>query len=135
MSPTTVVIPFPNEPQPSTELEINRFNTTAYIASDPTDIQFIPRQRTSDGHGGWVWSKPDPMQAQRVRIITSAPLAGLERRTEDGRVVNPELMILLEWDAVVASGYRFVLDGATYEVVYVNDDLKYEKQAEVYRIV
>src|SRR5690349_20727091 len=127
MSPTVIVIPFPDQPPSSTagqyELDINRANTSAYIASDPTDIQFIPRERTSDGHGGWVWSKPDPMQAQRVRVITSAPLAGLERRTEDGRVVNPELMILLEWDAVVASGYRFVLDGETYEVVYVNDDL------------
>lgn len=138
MSPVTVVIPFPTEPPASTagqyERDINRANTTAYIATDPTDIQFIARTKTSDGHGGQVWSNPAPMQAQRVRIITNVSAAAVERRTEDGRVVNPDIMLLLEWDAVVENGYRFVWDGNNWEVVFVNDDLNYEKQAEVIRL-
>lgn len=135
--PTTIVIPFPDAPPDSsasqTELDINKANTTAYIASDPTDIQFTPRAKQSDGHGGFTWTNPNPLQAQRVRVITSANLS-IERRTEDGRMVVPDVLLLLEWDAVVASGYRYTLDGEKWEVVYVNDDYRYEKQAEVVRL-
>jgi hypothetical protein len=137
MSPVTVIIPFPDAPPAATaaqyETDINRDNTTAYIATDPTDIIFTPRVKVSDGHGGQVWSTPGALQAQRVRIITSATL-NIERRTEDGRMVNPDVLLLLEWDAVVENGYRFTYDGNNWEVVFVNDDLNYEKQAEVVRL-
>jgi hypothetical protein len=116
------------------ERDINRLNTTYYISTDPTDLQFIPRAKVSDGHGGWSWVDPAPLASQRIRIITGGTNAGVERRTVDGEMVIPQIMLLLEWDAAVENGYRYTLDGGTYEVVYVNEDFNYEKQAEVIRI-
>ena len=138
MSPTTVVIPFPDSPESAPaatyEIEMQRRNTEAYIDSDPSDIQFKPRQYLDDGQGGLEWTDPGLLTAQRVRIIAADTSAGILRTTVDGRAITPEIMVLMKWDAVVEPGFVFVHDGDTYEVVYVNDDFTYQKQVEVTRL-
>lgn len=138
MSPTTVIIPFPpsapsTPPATQFELEIQKRNTTAYIESDPTDLVLVPRERVSDGQGGWTASDPAPLPAQRMRIVTGSGVNAVERRTVDGEVVLPDIMLIAEWDAAIDAGFTYTHEGETYEVVYVNDDLLYEKLAEVVR--
>ncbi len=138
--PTTVIVPFPPS-APVTpagsdfELEINRRNTTAYIASDPTDIRFRSRARVSDGEGGTVWDDGDLLPAQRVRIVTprSSSTGDRERRNVDGEAETPEIMLVMEWDAAVESGWTYTHDDKQWEVIFINDDFsgKYQKHAEV----
>ena len=137
--PTIVVVPFPPS-SPSTptavnyELEINRRNTTAYIESDPTDLRFNARERVSDGEGGHVWQDGELLPAQRVRIVTLRSTRGsVERTNVDGEVVQPECMVILEWDAAVEEGWTFMYDEREWEVVFVTDDFngRYQKHAEV----
>lgn len=136
--PTTVIVPFPPAAPASPagnayELEINRRNTTAYIASDPTDVVFRSRARVSDGEGGFTMSDGDLLPAQRVRIVTPRTTTAVERRNIDGEVVTPEAMLVMEWDAAVEEGWTFTHDEREWEVVFVTDDFagKYQKHAEV----
>jgi hypothetical protein len=135
-----VVVPFPPSSPPSSsaavayELEMQRRNTDAYIATDPTDVVFTVNTAASDGEGGTIWGATGTLGAQRVRIVTGASSSGsvvAERRTVDGEVVLPEVMLIMEWDAAVEMGWTFMHDGDTYEVVFVNDDSRYEKLVEV----
>ena len=117
----------------SYELDVQRYNTAAYIDSDATDIVAIPRQRGSDGAGGLVWSNPPPLPAQRMRIVTSTRVNQTTRSTVDGEEVSPDFLLIGYWDADIKAGYRLLINGDLHEVVYVNADLQYEVLAEVVR--
>jgi hypothetical protein len=64
-------------------------------------------------------------------VTNRTDVAGAERRTVDGEVVRPDIMMITRWDAAVEPGWTFNWDGDNYEVVFVNDDFKYQKHVEV----
>lgn len=113
-------------------LDVKRKNALAYIASDPTDIAFKPRERTSDGSGGYTWSDPALLTAQSFRLITSGNIA-VVRTSVDGKSVTPDILIMGPWDAQVKEGWEFLVDGRKHEVVYVLPDVKHCVLAEVIR--
>lgn len=113
-------------------IDFKRKNALAYIAADPTDISFVPRQRVSDGAGGFKWSNPPALAPQRWRLITSGNTA-VTRRTADGLTVTPELTIMGPWNADIVEGWQFSVEGRLHEVVFVLPDVKHCRLAEVIR--
>lgn len=115
------------------ELLVNKINTAVYIDSDPTDIAMIPRTREGDGAGGFRWVTGAPLAVQRIRVVTSSALSGTVRRTVDGESVQPDLLVVATFDALVERGYLLPLADDVYEVVFIQPDMRYEKLVEVIR--
>ena len=113
----------------SGRLDAKRRNAAAYIMTEPTSVAVVPRERTPDGSGGWVWTDPAPLDPQVVRVITPGQ-TGVERHTVDGRAVSPTLFIMGSWDANIKSGYTFDLDGDPCEIVFVLPDIQHCVMAE-----
>jgi hypothetical protein len=105
------------------ELELQRSNTAAFIAADPTTIALIPSVQTKLPSGGVEISPGSPQPAQTFRLI---PMSHTERPTraanstgsETGLVRKHDFTLLGNWDAVWqegdfwddAEGKRWVID-------------------------
>lgn len=113
-------------------LDFKRANALAYIASDPTDIAFFPRERSPDGAGGFVWTSPAYLAPQRFRLITNGNSV-VARRTVDGQTVTPDLLIMGPWDSTIHEGWTFIVDGRKFEVVFNLPDVKHCSLSEVIR--
>jgi hypothetical protein len=113
-------------------LTYKRNNAMAYIASDPTVIAFVPRERVSDNAGGFTWTSPTALDPQGFRLITNGNTS-IVRTSVDGKSVTPDILIMGPWDALVKEGWEFTVDGRKHEVVYVLPDVKHCVLAEVVR--
>jgi len=116
---------------PASENVVMRKQTTAFIAVYPQSIALVRTAMVSDGAGGVVSSGPSPLPAQIFRQITQPTNTQVLRRTIDGEEVQPDFVLLGEWDADVAVGDWYMKDGAKHEIVYVKEDRRYETWAEV----
>lgn len=84
------------------ELEVNRKNTSAFIAVKPTTIALCPRKRIATPGGGFKYEDQPLRAPQTFRIIelgmqTTPPILTLT----DGKQREAEFWLLGEWNAEV----------------------------------
>lgn len=115
---------------PLSENEVMRKQTTAFIAVYPQSLILMRSDMVADGSGG-VKATLTPLDPQTFRQITQPTNTQVFRRTIDGEEVQPDFVILGEYNADVQIGDWYMKDGAKHEVVYVKDDRRYETWAEV----
>lgn len=120
----------------NSELGLQRVNTEAFIAANPTTLILIPRTELITGTGKqWVSGAPRP--AQEVRLIdqssTRGPQPGLVRAA-DGVQRRVEYQLVMRWDALLGL-YDFWLDSSQikWEVAEVLPYNGYERRAQVVR--
>lgn len=129
------VIP-PLIPEPSTaELNVNRLNTRAFIAANPTLLSLTPRTPVRDGEGQRMIPGV-PRVAQVARLIDQGTVgAGGDVSTaQDGFQRKVGYQLLLPHDGVVGL-YDYWVDaaGVRWEVNSLLPYNGYEVRAEVTR--
>lgn len=112
-----------------TELNAHRAVTLAFINSDSFSCTLTRRTKTADGAGGYVFSDTT-LSPQTMRLIPLGDGAS-ERIGEDGKAVRPGYMLMGRWDADMAREDTFTKDGRQYRIVFINDNVQYEKKGEV----
>lgn len=115
----------------ASENEVMRRQTKHFINVYPLSIALVRTVMTPDGSGGVKSLGPDPLDPQTFRQITQPTSPQVLRRTIDGEEVQPDFVLLGEWDADIQVGDWYMKDGAKHEVVYVKEDRRYETWAEV----
>lgn len=117
----------------ATELRLNRINTRAYIASDPTLMRLKGLHEESDGAGGKrrTWGGAGNEREVTLRVINTSYLSNTTtRRTVDGENVTPSIQLIAEWNADVRPGDHFNYLGEEYEVVFIQPEQRYQKVCE-----
>lgn len=99
------------------ELNMLRYNTSAFIAAHPSVIELTPRERVRAGTGlSFVDGEPRPAQVLRVIDQSSSRSASPGLVTgSDGKERQAEHQVLGDWDAEIglydwwasAEGFRF----------------------------
>lgn len=115
------------------ELRVNRANTRAYIASDPTVMRLKGLRKVSDGAGGTrrTWGGAGHEREVTLRVVNNNYTSvAVSRRTVDGENVTPSLQLIAEWDADVRVGDHFTYLGEEYELVFIQPETRYEKLCE-----
>ena len=113
------------------ELAILRANTTAFIAADYKDITLNRRTKEDDGAGGYTITEAPLASAQRMRLIPLQGNMSPLRETLDGEAVQPDYMLLAEWNADLLRGDSFADGNRRYQVVFVHEKSSYERKGEV----
>lgn len=113
------------------ENEVMRQQTTDFIAIYPQELALVRTAMTADGSGGVKSLGPTPLDPQTFRQITQPTNTQILRRTIDGEEVQPDFVLLGEWNADVRVGDWYMKDGAKHEIVYVKEDRRYQTWAEV----
>jgi hypothetical protein len=109
--------------------EVQRRQTKAFIAMDPTDIVLIPVVETSTPSGGKIRKDGTPRAVQTFKVIVmtfdqrpTVTSAGVERLID--------YTLLGEWNAVMAVDDKWQdEDGGWIEIVAFTDGHGYEKKA------
>lgn len=112
------------------ELRAQRVVTQAFINADSRPISLLRALRTDDGAGGYTTTTQN-LSTQKMRLIPQQDGA-TQQTTADGQQVVPQYVLMGRWDADMQRGDTFVIDGQTYEVVFVNLNSQYERKGEVY---
>lgn len=122
----------------TSELKVNRRNTSAFVAERPVTITLTPQRRVRTATGGFEIA-PDPDRApQTFRVIDLTTGYATQRmppqRTLDGIERSAEFMLLGEWGTLLE---RFDTwedgDGSRWEITSVYPDNDYERRAVVVR--
>lgn len=101
----------PQESEPfsdlTVEIRIQRRNTSAFIAADPTDLGLTPRVETVTPGGGKTFSDGIQRVTQRFRLIPAShverPLSGVAA-TASGQQRRHDFTLLGEWNALMEPG-------------------------------
>lgn len=117
----------------ATELKVQRDITLAFIDADSLEVTLLRSLRTANGSGGYKRGAPVERPVQTMRLIPSQD-GTIERMTADGVSVEPHYILMGRWDADLLRWDRFINDGVTYEVVFVNQNKQYEVKGEVVRL-
>jgi hypothetical protein len=112
------------------ELAILRANTTEFINADFKDIVLNRVTRTSNGAGGYT-EEETPVDAQRMRLIPQQGNMSPLRETLEGEAVQPDYVLLGEWNADLMRWDTFVDLGRRYQVLFVHEKSSYERKGEV----
>lgn len=112
------------------ELEMRRQSTTDFIVAEPFSIVLSRRPLIPDGAGGFKRGPAVALPGQVARLVQSNNQLPL-KSTVDGREVQPEFLLVGEWDADVLAGDTFTLDGTRYEVLFVYPNRTEAARAEV----
>ncbi len=118
------------------ELEVNRFNTKAFIDANPTSLILTPRTRQDNGEGSsWVDGTPRPVQV--VSLIDQSYFRGPVPGTllsADGTQRQVDYQLLLEHDGQVGLfDYWIDGEGVRWEVLDLLPFNGYERRAKVAR--
>jgi hypothetical protein len=112
----------------SSELEILRRQTVAFIATDPFPIILIPRLRIQTEDGGYILTDQTPRVEQVFRTI-SMSANNLVTQGENGIQRTSPFMLLGAWDSLMQNyDYFTALDGQRWEVVSIQHDNGYERK-------
>lgn len=117
-------------------LDAQKRQTKAFIDHSPVWITLIPREKTSDGAGGWTLSDGEPRPQQRFALIPQSETTrgvNLPRQTSDGLVQVFDYILLGEVGTVIGGKDYWVWGQARYEVEYLFPDNGYEVRAGVMR--
>lgn len=117
----------------ATELAVDRRNTAAFIAADPTILRLTPRVRTKSSTGGFVWDEQPPRPAQTFKIVESNSRAQTATRVIGGTQHEVEFTLLGHWDAIIGENDIFEHDGREWEVIALDHFNGYEQRAAVIR--
>jgi hypothetical protein len=100
----------------TTEQDIQRVNTTAFIDAHSVEVVLIPRTRGKSSTGTAMYVDGTARAPQICRLIS---MSFNERPaiTVDGVERIATYTLLLEWDAIVARNDYFVIGGVRYEVI------------------
>lgn len=100
------------------ELRVNRRNTAAYIASNPSSVALVPRTKQKSGTGT-RYVEGTPRAAQILRIIDHSSSRGPNPGTvqsSDGQQRRVEAQLLGVYTAIIG----------LYDVWTDDDDLRWE---------
>jgi hypothetical protein len=112
------------------ELTILRTNTTEFILADFKDIVLNRITKTDNGAGGYTEAET-PIVAQRMRLIPQHGNTSPLRETLDGEAVQPDYILLGEWNADMQRWDTFTDLGRRYQVLFVHEKSSYERKGEV----
>ena|SRR5690348_10059637 len=115
------------------ELRAQREVTRAFVDANYELITLIPRVETRTATGGREWTEGTPRTPQRFHIIERNTNARTDTRVPGGEQDEEEYTLLGYWDAQVAVGDTFTLDGRTWRVQPMDFENGYERRAAVIR--
>lgn len=116
------------------ELRIQRKNTAAFIAANPTSLVLFRQQKVRTKAGGYEMVTA-PLPAQTVRIITQTEQSAYTQQT-DGQVRLADYVLLTAWDADIRKDDTWTAPGEdgkvrTWVVGDVTRSNEYERTAPV----
>jgi len=117
------------------ELKIHKANTKAFIATNPSVLQLIPRTRIKDG-SGTRFMNGTPRDPQTFKLIdqsTSRNTIPGKIRTSDGVERLIDYILLAESDALVELWDYWADSDGTWEVGEIYPSNQYEIRAAVVR--
>lgn len=117
----------------TTELEVDRRNTAAFIDADPTVLVLTPRIQQKTTTGGFQWVDQPPRDPQRFKIIESNSRARTDVRVIGGTQHQVEFTLLGNWNAVIGAHDIFEYRGSEWEVLSLEYFNGYEQRAAVIR--
>ena len=122
-------------PERQNELDVMRHLTEVFILTMPVDLALVPRQRVSDGMGGYNWLDGSPRSPQTMRLIEYSNEATVPEPvlTSDGHQRYVQYELLAKWDAELGLWDHFTHDGDEWEVVEVYFNNGWEYRAKVAR--
>lgn len=109
--------------------DVEREQTKQFIAQNPTSLVLTRNVHSPDNAGGYTFT-PTPLTPQTVRVIPQNRSVSAARRNVSGEMVNPDYVVLCEWDADILPEDTFTYSGLKMEVIWVTV-MSYEKVAEV----
>ena len=117
------------------ERAVMRKQTKHFIDDNPVTVTLNrPGSKSSDGAGGFVVAMGSDLDPQVMRLITMNQSGeAVSRSSLDGTIVQPNYVLLGEYDADINEGDTFQMQGLEARVVYVRADRRYETWADVYR--
>jgi len=113
------------------EIDIMRAQTKAFIDADPKTILLNRLVKTPNGSGGFVSNWLPLMDNQVLRLIPQHGNMSPTRETLDGQAVQPDYVLLGEWNADIKRWDAFTDGGRRYMVLFVHEKATYEKKGEV----
>lgn len=114
------------------ELDIQRSLTLAFIDTQPVMITLVPRIRTKQPAGGYVYVDQPPRDNQTMRLVESSG-APIMLQGSDGVEREMEMMLLGRWDAIIGKFDKFTVFGRSYEVAGLYFPNMWEQRAQVIR--
>jgi hypothetical protein len=114
-----------------TETDILRAQTKAFIDADAKAITLARRNKVSNGSGGYDVTYVPLMTPQTLRLIPQHGNMSPLRETLDGEAVQPDYILLGEWNADISRWDTFTDNGRRYIVLFVHEKATYEKKGEV----
>jgi len=78
-----------------------------------------------------VTSAPAPRPPQSMRLIPTTGNRSAERTTLEGRLVQPDYVLLGVWDCDMARWDEFDDQGKRYQILFVQEKRSYETKGEV----
>lgn len=122
----------------TTEVEINRLNTKAFIDADPISVIITPVVKEDDGGGGHKRTPGTPLPAQTLRLIPQSDVMPTVT-TPDGVQLLPTYVLLGEHTANLPRWGEFSLGGVDFIITsptrpdFRTIDHAYEAKVDVAR--
>lgn len=120
----------------TTELDIQKSLTHAFILTQPVTITLIPRSKVKKPAGGFVWQYETARDSQVMRLVepsTPREAMPMPQSTSDGVQREIVFMLLGEWDSVIGLYDVFDHDGHRWEIVQLGHSNGWEQRASVAR--
>lgn len=116
---------------PAEELAIMRANTTEFIDADSKQLTMSRRTTASNGSGGYEETYTPLVFPQKFRLIPQQGNMSPLRATLDGEAVQPDYVLLGEYDVNLVRWDTFTDQGRRYIVLFVHEKRSYEVKGEV----
>lgn len=116
------------------ELRVNRRNTLAFIAANPSEIVLIPAVKVKTASGGTRIEDGTPRAPQTLRLIDQSGPASSNPGVQsalDGKQRLVIFQLLGPYDAVIEVGDHWFIGTTRYEVTDVLPFNGYEIRAQV----
>lgn len=114
-----------------TEDDYLREGTTAFIDADLKWLTLERLTRTDNGAGGYDETYNPLVLPQKFRLIPQHGNMSPLRETLDGEAVQPDYVLLGEFDSNMARWDKFEDNGRRYQVLFVHEKKAYEVKGEV----
>lgn len=118
----------------ASEIAWKQRGTDQFIAANPITLILIPKVEVKTGAGGKVATDGPPRMPQALRLIDQATASGNvpgRFRAQDGQQRRATFMLLGSWDAVMAVGDHWTVNGKRYEITEMLPDNGYEQRGMV----
>lgn len=113
------------------ELAILREQTKSFIVADSKQLTLSRRVKTDNGSGGFTFEDIPMVFPQELRLIPLHGNMSPTRETPDGEAVQPDYILLGEFDSSIERWDTFTDNGRRYIVLFVHEKASYQKKGEV----